>query len=96
MMPYYTSADGRITVYCARWEAVHVFRIHARLKPGDLVFVPYGGSGPDIAAAVVMDLRLIWCEAIEDHCRAAVGARLHAVGGDGAGLAGLPLFGGAR
>lgn len=64
----------------------------AKLKRGDLVFVPYMGSGPDLAACVAMGLRCIACEVDEEYCRVAVGARLHAapvvesVG---------PLFGGA-
>lgn len=64
----------------------------AKLKRGDLVFVPYMGSGPDLAACVAMGLRCIACEVEEEYCRVAVGARLHAapvvesVG---------PLFGGA-
>jgi hypothetical protein len=70
--------------------STYVFREHAKLKPGALVLVPYGGSGPDIAAALAMGLRLIWCEAIEEHCRAAVGARLHA--SPSSPLDALPLF----
>lgn len=56
----------------------YVFREHAKLKPGALVFVPYGGSGPDLAAAVAMGLRMIWCEAVAEQCRIAVGKRLQA------------------
>jgi site-specific DNA-methyltransferase (adenine-specific) len=72
--------------------SAYVFREHARLKPGDLVFVPFGGSGPDIPAAVAMGLRMIWCEASEEHCRIAVGKRLHAVAGEP--VAAGPLFAG--
>lgn len=50
----------------------------AKLKPGDLVLVPYMGSGPDLAACVAMGLRCIACEVEEEYCRVAVGARLHA------------------
>lgn len=32
----------------------YVFGEHAKLKPGDLVLVPHGGSGPDLAAAHAM------------------------------------------
>lgn len=50
----------------------------ARLKPGDLVLVPYMGSGPDLAACVAAGLRCIACEVSEEYCRVAVGARLRA------------------
>lgn len=50
----------------------------AKLKRGDLVLVPYMGSGPDLAACVAMGLRCIACEVEEEYCRVAVGARLHA------------------
>ena len=65
----------------------------AKLKRGDLVFVPYMGSGPDLAACVAMGLRCIACEVEEEYCRVAVGARLHAAPVvDAPG----PLFGGLR
>lgn len=51
---------------------------HAKLKRGDLVLVPYMGSGPDLAACVAMGLKCIACEVEEEYCRVAVGARLHA------------------
>lgn len=50
----------------------------AKLKPGAFVFVPYMGSGPDLAACVAAGLRCIACEVEEEYCRVAVGARLHA------------------
>ena len=53
----------------------------AKLKRGDLVLVPYMGSGPDLAACVAMGLRCIACEVEEEYCRVAVGARLHAAVG---------------
>lgn len=47
----------------------------AKLKPGDLVFVPHGGSGPDLPAARAMGLRLIWCDVERWCCDTAI-ARL--------------------
>jgi len=44
----------------------------AKLKPGDLVFSPYIGSGPEARAAMDMGLRLIGCEIVEEYCAAAV------------------------
>ena len=49
----------------------------AKLKRGDLVFVPYLGSGPDLPAARAMGLRVIACDVEEWCCRTAV-ARLGA------------------
>ena len=66
--------------------------VRAKLRRGDLVFVPYMGSGPDLAACVAMGLRCIACEVVEDYCRVAVGARLHAA--PKASTDGLPLFAG--
>lgn len=50
----------------------------AKLKPGDLVLVPYLGSGPDLPAALAMGLRVLACDVSAEACRVAVGARLHA------------------
>lgn len=44
----------------------------AKLRPGDLVFSPYMGSGPEARAALDMGLRFIGCEIVEEYCRAAV------------------------
>jgi hypothetical protein len=44
----------------------------AKLEPGDLVFSPYMGSGPEARAALDMGLRFIGCEIVEEYCRAAV------------------------
>lgn len=44
----------------------------AKLKPGDLVFSPYMGSGPEARAALDMGLRFIGCEIVEAYCKAAV------------------------
>lgn len=50
----------------------------AKLKAGDLVFVPHGGSFPDLPAARAMGLRIIACDVEEWCCRTGV-ARLGAV-----------------
>jgi site-specific DNA-methyltransferase (adenine-specific) len=50
----------------------------AKLKRGDLVFIPYLGSGPDLPAAQAMGLRVIACDVEEWCCKTAVGARLQA------------------
>lgn len=68
-----------------------VFRERAKLRHGDLVLVPYMGSGPELAAARAMGLRVIACEVSEEYCRTAVGARLHAVSATAPPDAG-PLF----
>lgn len=47
----------------------------ARLKRGDLVFVPHLGSGPDLPAARAMGLRVIGCD-VEEWCCATAVARL--------------------
>lgn len=47
----------------------------AKLTRGDLVFVPHGGSGPDLPAARAMGLRLIWCDVERWCCDTAI-ARL--------------------
>jgi site-specific DNA-methyltransferase (adenine-specific) len=44
----------------------------ATLKPGNLVFSPYMGSGPEARAALDMGLRFIGCEIVEEYCKAAV------------------------
>jgi DNA modification methylase len=63
----------------------------AKLKAGDLVFVPYGGSGPDLPAARAMGLRLIWCEVERQYCDAAIG-RLGAITAERAAEPCGPLF----
>lgn len=57
--------------------SAYVFQ-KARLRPGDLVLVPYLGSGPCLAAARAMGLRVIACDVSEKACRIAVSARLGA------------------
>jgi site-specific DNA-methyltransferase (adenine-specific) len=66
----------------------------AKLKRGDLVLVPYMGSGPDLRPALAMGLRVIACEVEELYCRTAVNARLRAVAKQEAPEALGPLFGG--
>lgn len=50
----------------------------AKIKSGDLLLVPYLGTGPDLPAAEALGLRVIACDVSEEACRVAVGARLHA------------------
>jgi hypothetical protein len=95
---------------CRASEAGSVARLHptqkpealsawvfqrAKLKRGDLVLVPYMGSGPDLRPALAMGLRVIACEVEELYCRTAVNARLRAVARPEAPEALGPLFGGS-
>lgn len=48
----------------------------AGLKPGQLVFAPYLGSGPEVRAALNMGLRIIGCEVDADYCRTVVEHRV--------------------
>ena len=64
----------------------------AKLRRGDLVFVPHGGSGPDLPACVAAGLRLVWCEVSRDYCDTAI-ARLGAVTAERAAEPVGPLFG---
>lgn len=48
----------------------------AGLNPGDLVFAPYLGSGPEVRAALNMGLCLIGCEVDADYCRTVVEHRV--------------------
>lgn len=63
----------------------------AKLKPGDLVFVPYLGSGPDLPAAQKMGLRVIACEVVREYCDVAV-SRLGAITPERAAEPVGPLF----
>ena len=65
----------------------------AKLKPGDLVFVPHGGSGPDLPACRAAGLKLIWCDVERWCCDTAI-ARLGAVTTERAAEPVGPLFGG--
>jgi site-specific DNA-methyltransferase (adenine-specific) len=66
----------------------------AKLKRGDLVLVPYMGSGPDLRPAMAMGLQVVACEVEENYCKTAVNARLRAVAKPEAHEALGPLFGG--
>ena len=72
----------------------YVFQ-RAKLRPGDLVFVPYLGSGPDLPAAVAMGLRVIACDVERWCCDTAIG-RLGAITAEKAAEPVGPLFGGAH
>jgi site-specific DNA-methyltransferase (adenine-specific) len=48
----------------------------AGLKPGQLVFAPYLGSGPEVRAAINMGLRIIGCDVDADYCRTVVDHRV--------------------
>jgi len=63
----------------------------AKLRPGDLVFVPYLGSGPDLSAAQKMGLRVIGCEVVREYCDVAI-SRLGAVTPERAAKPVGPLF----
>jgi len=63
----------------------------AKLKPDDLVFVPHGGSGPDLPACRAAGLRLIWCDVEQWCCDTAI-ARLGAVTPERAAQPVGPLF----
>lgn len=71
----------------------YVFQ-RAKLKPGDLVFVPYLGSGPDLPAAVAMGLKIIACD-VESWCCDTAISRLRAITPAKAAEPVGPLFGGA-
>jgi site-specific DNA-methyltransferase (adenine-specific)/modification methylase len=66
----------------------------AKLKRDDLVFVPHGGSGPDLPACAAMGLRLIWCDVEQWCCDTAI-ARLGGITAERAAQPAGPLFGGA-
>jgi site-specific DNA-methyltransferase (adenine-specific) len=73
--------------------SAYVFQ-RAKLKRGDLVLVPYMGSGPDLRPAMAMGLQVVACEVEENYCKTAVNARLRAVAKPEAHEALGPLFGG--
>jgi site-specific DNA-methyltransferase (adenine-specific)/modification methylase len=74
--------------------SAYVFQ-RAKLKRGDLVFVPYLGSGPDLPAAVAMGLKIVACDVEEWCCRTAIG-RLQAITPEEAAKPVGPLFEGLR
>jgi len=55
-----------------------LFAERAKLKRGDLVFVPYLGSGPDLVAAEAMGFRVICCDVERWCCDTAI-SRLGAI-----------------
>lgn len=65
----------------------------AKLKRGDLVFVPFLGSGPDLPAALGMGLRVIACDVEQWCCDVAI-SRLGAITAERAAEPVGPLFGG--
>lgn len=73
------------------WIFAHAMA-RKKLKRGDLVLVPYMGSGPDLRPALTAGLRVIACEVAEEYCRTAVSARLRAITGEAAREAVGPLF----
>ena len=70
-----------------------IFTERAKLQRGDLVFVPYLGSGPDLPAARAMGLRVIACDVERWCCDTAIG-RLGAITPERAAQPVGPLFGG--
>ncbi len=72
--------------------STYVFQ-RAKLKPGDLVLVPYLGSGPDLPAARAMGLKVIACDVERWCCDTAIG-RLGAITPERAAEPIGPLFGG--
>lgn len=63
----------------------------AKLRTGDLVLVPYLGSGPDLPAALAMGLRVIACDVERWCCDTAIG-RLGAITPEKAAEPVGPLF----
>ena len=74
--------------------SAYVFQ-RAKLKPGDLVLVPYLGSGPDLPAARAMGLCVIGCDVERWCCDTAIG-RLGAVTPERAAEPVGPLFSAER
>lgn len=89
------SESGSTLGPCQKPIALSSYVFHrAKLKPGDLVFVPYLGSGPDLPAAVAMGLRVIACDVEQWCCDTAI-SRLRAITPAKAAEPVGPLFGGA-
>jgi site-specific DNA-methyltransferase (adenine-specific) len=90
-----SEAGDRVLAPTQKPEALsaYVFQ-RAKLKRGDLLLVPYMGSGPDLRPAMAMGLQVVACEVEERYCRTAVNARLRAVAKAEAHEALGPLFGG--
>jgi hypothetical protein len=70
--------------------SAYIFQ-RARLRPGALVFVPHGGSGPDLPACRAAGLSLVWCDVERWCCDTAI-ARLGAVTAARAAEPAGPLF----
>lgn len=64
----------------------------AKLRSGDLVFVPYLGSGPDLPAAAAMGLRCVAVDVCREYLDTAIGARLGAMTSERAAQPAGPLF----
>lgn len=73
------------------WVFAHAMA-RKKLRRGDLVLVPYMGSGPDLRPALAAGLRVIACEVAEEYCRTAVSARLRAITEESTREAVGPLF----
>lgn len=73
------------------WIFAHAM-VRKKLKRGDLVLVPYMGSGPDLRPAQAAGLRVVACEVAEEYCRTAVSARLGAITTEAAREVPGPLF----
>jgi hypothetical protein len=65
-----------------------------KMRPGDLLLVPYLGTGPDLAAAFKLGWRVIACDIDRHWCEVAVSARLGAITPERAAEPCGPLFGG--
>jgi site-specific DNA-methyltransferase (adenine-specific) len=60
------------------WIFAHA-EARKKLKRGDVILVPYMGSGPDLRPAMAAGYRVIACDVEELYCRTAVSARLGAM-----------------
>jgi site-specific DNA-methyltransferase (adenine-specific) len=65
-----------------------------KMRPGDLLLVPYLGTGPDLAAAYKLGWRVIACDVDRHWCEVAVSARLGVVTPERAAEPVGPLFAG--
>jgi DNA modification methylase len=77
---------------CA-WEFQHAMA-RKKLKRGDTIFVPYGGSMPELRPALAIGCKVIACEVDENYCNTAVNARLRAVARNVSPSSDGPLFAG--
>ncbi len=72
--------------------SVYVGDERAKLRRGDLLFVPYLGTGPDLVAAFKMGWRVVACDVSRHWCDVAIG-RLGAITTERAAEPCGPLFG---